>query len=291
MDTICIYHNADLDGLTSAAIVSLFFKSQCAFYGIDYGDEVDIDRIKQYDQIYIVDIRLERDHIIDLLKSGKKIVWIDHHKDSNLIVSSIREEGIDTFNLLFVYDNMAACKLAFSYLFIDEPIPESVLLIADYDTYSKYGSIEWSERILPYQYGARSLVHSVDEALSIIVNQALPISTLIDIGRYIIQYEKSEVPSLMMKTAKVIYINGIPICTVNYPKINTLHFERFPIKSPVYLGYYIRSDGKVYVSLRSVDKSIKVRDIAVRMGGGGHDYAAGFILNSISDLEKFLNNG
>jgi oligoribonuclease NrnB/cAMP/cGMP phosphodiesterase (DHH superfamily) len=52
--------------------------------------------------------------------------------------------------------------------------------------------------------------------------------------------------------------------------------------------YFIRSDGKAEISLRS--ESIDVSDIAKRFGGGGHHKAAGFSVNA-DELMMYISRG
>ncbi len=51
-------------------------------------------------------------------------------------------------------------------------------------------------------------------------------------------------------------------------------------------------DGRIRVSLRSADSDVGVRDIAAKFGGGGHEKAAGCVINaSFEDAKKLILEG
>lgn len=57
----CIYHEADLDGVMSAAIVKKYFKGGIDLLPYNYGKE--IPDVNKYDKVFVVDVSLaiERD--------------------------------------------------------------------------------------------------------------------------------------------------------------------------------------------------------------------------------------
>lgn len=57
----CIYHEADLDGVMSAAIVKKYFKGDIDLLPYNYGKE--IPDVNKYDKVFVVDVSLaiERD--------------------------------------------------------------------------------------------------------------------------------------------------------------------------------------------------------------------------------------
>lgn len=59
--TGCIYHEADLDGVMSAAIVKKYFKGDIDLLPYNYGKE--IPDVNKYDKVFVVDVSLaiERD--------------------------------------------------------------------------------------------------------------------------------------------------------------------------------------------------------------------------------------
>jgi len=81
MNSLCFYHNADLDGLCSAAIVKHFVKNvNVDFYGINYGDAFPWDKIEDYDSIIMVDWTLQPFDELIKLANMKELTVIDHHK-------------------------------------------------------------------------------------------------------------------------------------------------------------------------------------------------------------------
>lgn len=51
--TGCIYHEADLDGVMSAAIVKKYFKGDIDLLPYNYGKE--IPDVNKYDKVFVVD--------------------------------------------------------------------------------------------------------------------------------------------------------------------------------------------------------------------------------------------
>lgn len=52
--TGCIYHEADLDGVMSAAIVKKYFKGDIDLLPYNYGKE--IPDVNKYDKVFVVDV-------------------------------------------------------------------------------------------------------------------------------------------------------------------------------------------------------------------------------------------
>ena len=52
--TGCIYHEADLDGVMSAAIVKKYFKGDIDLLPYDYGKE--IPDVNKYDKVFVIDV-------------------------------------------------------------------------------------------------------------------------------------------------------------------------------------------------------------------------------------------
>lgn len=77
----CIYHEADLDGVMSAAIVKKYFKGDIDLLPYNYGKE--IPDVNKYDKVFVVDVSFgSRTRFLfdEWKEKGIDVVWIDHHK-------------------------------------------------------------------------------------------------------------------------------------------------------------------------------------------------------------------
>lgn len=77
----CIYHEADLDGVMSAAIVKKYFKGDIDLLPYNYGKG--IPDVNKYDKVFVVDVSFgNRTRFLfdEWKENGIDVVWIDHHK-------------------------------------------------------------------------------------------------------------------------------------------------------------------------------------------------------------------
>ena len=111
---ICFYHNADLDGKCSAAIVRKTYPN-CRLYGINYGDRFPWSEIPENDNVFMVDYSLQPFDEMVRLSQKFNLTWIDHHKSA---ISDSQSSKYSKFNANTVLDsNKAACQLTWEYLY------------------------------------------------------------------------------------------------------------------------------------------------------------------------------
>ena len=75
--TGCIYHEADLDGVMSAAIVKKYFKGDIDLLPYNYGKE--IPDVNKYDKVFVVDVSFgNRTRFLfdEWKEKGIDVVWI-----------------------------------------------------------------------------------------------------------------------------------------------------------------------------------------------------------------------
>lgn len=80
----CIYHEADLDGVMSAAIVKKYFKGDIDLLPYNYGKE--IPDVNKYDKVFVVDVSFgDRTRFLfdEWEDKGIDVTWIDHHKTAS----------------------------------------------------------------------------------------------------------------------------------------------------------------------------------------------------------------
>jgi oligoribonuclease NrnB/cAMP/cGMP phosphodiesterase (DHH superfamily) len=86
----CFYHESDLDGQCSAAIVR-YALPDCQPVPITHGDSFPFDAIQTRETIYMVDFCLPMDLMVRLSQMSD-FIWIDHHKSA---IEEAREIGFD----------------------------------------------------------------------------------------------------------------------------------------------------------------------------------------------------
>lgn len=294
---ICIYHNRDLDGWMSAAIVKLwnqrhntelgknkiFQDDNLTLMGWDYGQPIPdfVINPQTEDRIVMVDISFPRVtmHSINELFN---LIWIDHH------ISAIKEMG--DLTIVGIRDpKFAACELTWKYFFPNQEMPEIVRLLGRYDCFGHKGTNE-EQKVLEFQYGARSIITNPEEAYRELVDNISCDPTEVAIwnrGKGIYSYLCTE--------AKQIYARKFAVRIADY-KFACVNQERF---NPINFGIDYHKDGydgflcfhyqngKWSFSLYNDDGKVDCSEICKANGGGGHKGAAGFIKNSIEEFMTY----
>ena len=270
----CYFHNADLDGWSSSAIVKMKYP-HTEFFGYDYND--DIILANGYDLVFIVDLSLTIDETKMLQKNNKKVIWIDHHaRKIEQLENIFTLEGLrDKEN------NHSACILTWKYLFHDKKIPHILETIEDIDL--------WKFK-LPY----------TDE-----ITTALSIECMKDRDKLIflmkwwddewenytnrgeryIKMRENEIEFFLttMKIRKLSkYKVGVINTSVHISQTGHAILENNP-NINVAVIWHVAGD-IIKVSLRSRG-DIDVAEIAMKFGGGGHKPASGFSINTKKDTE------
>lgn len=283
---ICFYHNADLDGQCSGALIKIAYPD-CKMIGINYGDEFPWSELKnKHDKIFMVDFSLQPfNKMVDLQTlSNNKLIWIDHHKSAieehkkwndehtYLSINGIREIG------------KGACEIVYKYLNsnkydVNEYIPTFVKLLSNYDVWNHD-----DYRVMPFQYGMR-LYNTNPENIEFwnsLYNNEIKIDEIIYKGEIILDYQKMEDKKFISSCSFEVVFYGYKFICANKGLSNSRLFDS--IDSEKYDGFmtFIWRKGQWTISMYS-DK-IDVSKIAKENGGGGHKGAAGFQTNNIDQI-------
>lgn len=301
---LCIYHNADLDGICSAAIVYDYFydakdvsiDGNVILYGMNYGDDfpwsfVDKEEMTEedkedcipYDKVVMVDFSLSKEDM-RRLNNLVELIWIDHH-------ASVVNDNKDIQGIRDV--NHAACELTYMY-FNSGYIPKAVRLIGRYDVWDHS-----DKEVVPFQYGMKlydigpcnsdwkNLFDNSEIALSIV-------KRIIDNGKMINQYQVS-------MDLKYINANGFhanlefdntsyKVLCINKGSINMdsiVFSSLYDVSIDMVMGF-IQNEKGYRVSLRT-ERNIDVSVIAKSFGGGGHRKASGFLCSELL-FDRFGND-
>ncbi len=296
---IIIYHSKDLDGFASGAICKRKYPD-AKLIGYDYGQDFPWAEVPEGEPVIMVDVSLGMVEM-DELADRNPLTWIDHH--------------ILAIKALAVYENLfckmvpfkdtklqvgiAACEIAWTYLFPDEPMPASVKLLGMYDTWRQTDTFDWEKEILPFQYGMRLRTNSAETFPEYLFNIGLGltemarltqgIEDIIDRGDTVLEYQRQQ-DILAMHGAFECEFQGYKAIMCNVRGANSLAFDSV-VKPEHQLMVGFGYTGRQWsFSLRTTHNDVDVSLIAKQFGGGGHQKAAGFAvddINQVIDLTKY----
>lgn len=310
-DTIIIvYHNADLDGMFSGAIIKYwaekFIKEnninlKIGFYGYDYGYDFNFDMIN-FNNVHCImaDISVDINTAKLIKNKCKSFVWIDHHKR---IINEYKD-NYDIFSNTYLSSENSACYNCWKYFFPDIDVPDIIEGISNYDIFKYYKTDKWNNEVYPFQLGAKSNISNVMGALSFIdmyfeycnknsdiynnfIKSGKAIQLYLNTENLLLCKKYSYVKNIFIeklnKTYKAIIMNGF-----NY---SSLAFKDAYDKNEhdIMIMYNYNGDKNfwkisIYTEKEGIDCSLIAKSI--NSSGGGHMQAAGVQVDSFSDIEK-----
>lgn len=309
---ICIYHNRDLDGFCSGAIVKKKFPD-AKLIGYDYGQPFPIDKISKGETVIMIDVSLPMHAMNDIALLSKDFTWIDHHisaiNDYNKFISHGNPEAtaLEKYCKAVLENGISACEGGWKHFFPNEPMPEAAKFLGQYDTWRNGNKVKWDGEILPFQFGMRLECNSVESFPDILFE---PMSyaiekTIINIvkqGRTILKYQ-AQVSELNCKKNSFEsdvfdYMYMAPYIGKQRPSgrpLRAICLNGGGFNSDVFKSVYnpeihdvmmpFQFDGKQWTfSLYTTKDEVDCSEIAKRQGGGGHKKAAGFQKKYLHDV-------
>lgn len=282
---ICIYHSRDLDGFASGAIVKLFYPD-AKLIGFDYGEKLPMDQIPSGEKIVMIDVSLPMQEMDTLAAhSGWQLTWIDHH------ISAIKDfekytEGKENFCSAILRNGVAACELAWKHFYPTSEMPYAVSLLGKYDTWRNSDPKEWSEEILPFQYGMRLICNSPETfPVDLFDDRDSDVLKIIRNGKTIIEYQNSQNALLCKRAAFECSISGYRAICLNMGGASSQAFLSVydESKHDVMMPFFFNGREWVF-SLYTTKPEVDCSAIAKERGGGGHKGAAGFQASSLESI-------
>jgi oligoribonuclease NrnB/cAMP/cGMP phosphodiesterase (DHH superfamily) len=274
MKTLCIYHKADLDGMTCAAIIDYWAFSndiEIEFIGWDYGDPT--PNFEEYQKVIVCDICLDTVSMYWLaLHLKENFIWIDHHKSSidniqsnfhkaKLVYGGVQEIGL------------AACELTWRFFFPQISMPWFIETLGKYDTWRQ--DEYWDTITLPFQFGVRSFVQGFKDLLPMFDGDVTDNQGIINIGLCILQYQASFNKKQCSNAFEHIIAGYNAICLniggVNSDVFKSVYNEK---RHDLMFAFQYSGCGTWKCSFYTT-KDIDCSKIAAMFGGGGHEKAAG----------------
>lgn len=262
----CYYHR-DMDGQCAAAIVNRFIDKllKLELVDIDYKDEVDINKIEQHEQLYIVDFSFKPEVMEKILQKTSNIVWIDHHKTAIEYKYSQELKGIRD-------SNFSGCELTWQFFYPSTPVPKIVEMLGRYDVWD---FSKWGEDLNRLQAGIRLWEHN-PESLNWTewFKSYEDLSKELEAGYFALKYRNNQATSLIKAWSFWATFEGYKAICCNAGSVSSQLFDS--VKEDYDLMIPFVFDGKQWTVSLYTKKDIDCSEIAKKYGGGGHKQAAGF---------------
>lgn len=267
----CFYHNADLDGKCSAAIVR-YVHPAIELVGINYGDPFPWNDCLPGETIYMVDFSLQPIDEMIRLANIVNLVWIDHHKTS---IDDLQNSGHSVRGIQKT--GIGACALVWDWFLwlLGRPTPNAVRLLAEYDVWNHSDPL-----CLPFQYGMREIENDPGAEIWRSLLSPEPASEfdrIVSHGQIIVSYETTQSTQRIKALAFETELDGLKVIAINHGLGSSKLFDSIwdPNEYDAMLTFVWRS-GQWTISLYSDKDGVDVGAVAKARGGGGHVGAAGF---------------
>ncbi len=277
---ICFYHSADFDGMCSAAIVKHTHNmnsENVECIGINYGEEFPWDEIGSGDLVYMVDFGLQPFKDMVLLNGITNLIWIDHHKTAldDYDKAQIPFKGLRSLEL-------SGCQLTWDYFF-KKPHqdtytrPPVIDLLGWYDIWQH----DKMDNIVEFQYGLKSFKvppeHELWPMFFISSLDDKAIKGVIEKGKTILSYKEQCDIKKMKNGAFVTEIGGYTALAINALGSSEMFDSIWDnTKYDLMLTFGWSRDGHWNCGMYTDKEGVNVGTLAKKLGGGGHNQAAGF---------------
>lgn len=260
MDVV-LYHASCADGFCAAWVFHKKYPN-ATYIPINYYQPVPEIVSEGGKNVYIVDFSFPREILLEIKQKSNFVKVLDHHKTAKAAL-----EGLDfcTFDL-----TKSGARLAWEYLFGDEPAPILVDYVEDRDLWNwKLADSHTINAVIqstPYKFQAfDELQNQLFQNFNLVVSN----------GQAILMAQDKIVASAVSRATEIV-MNGHKVLCVN----STCHISEIAgelAKGRPFGVSWFEKDGERVFSLRSDEEGLDVSEIAkLYPGGGGHTHAAGF---------------
>ena len=270
MKVFCYFHDNDLDGWASSAIVKMKHPD-AEFYGYNY--EPDFPLVKGNDIVYLLDCSTTSENMKYLIDHNKKFIWIDHH--AKKILDTYKDLGEEIEGIRDTKSTNSACVLTWKYLFPDKDVPGILRYIEDIDIWK--WKLPFTDEInttlsIDYHNDRKALIKFMDGWKD-------EWEDLVLRGEAYIRMRKHQIESIL-KLMRVKNFHGYKTAVINSPIHSSFLAQEILDRNPdieiTLIWHNFNDEIRVSLSSREVD----ISEIASLYGGGGHKHASGFSLNT-----------
>lgn len=275
----CIYHNADMDGFCSAAILASVFPG-IELIGAGYKQEPDLSSIRQGERVFMVDFSLQPFDLMIELNKRCDLVWIDHHKTA---IDAHEKAGVSIKGLRRI--GIGACALVWEHVIGNKEIPIAVRLIAQYDVFN-----HTDERTKPFQYGLRATKQTSNPKsgvwkglLNYDTSESSTFSAVYNKGLIIWDYVSESNNKSAEAMAFEMEFEGHRMIAMNRAETGSLQFDSIwdPEKYDAMCVFTFQKNGWAVSLYTPPESPVDVSPVAVKYGGGGHAGACGFFCKEL----------
>jgi len=303
MKTACIYHQRDLDGYCSAAVVKKWTeesepKKEIIFIGYDYGRP--LPDLREYSMVIMCDISFPGTDMLALCKAEKYVIWCDHHISAITEVEKVFKEANHPLPKGLRDTNFAACELTWKYFNIPEvkgtgetfTMPMTVKLLGEYDSWRNKDMVRWEQMIMPFQWGMRMICNSFETFPMRLLNVMEPgalmpqINEILENGEIILKYQNQSNEGLCRLTFAKKF-KGLRAICLNASGTGSQTFKSVwdQSKYDIMITFYYNGHHDFFtVSLYSDKDWVDCSVLAKELGGGGHKGAAGFQVKDFREI-------
>lgn len=280
MKHIALFHSPCQDGLSSAWTFDKYMTEQALEYQLipaSYGakNEVIVDK----DTIlYFLDFTFKRDRLIELANQVSQVIVIDHHKSAELDLVDLPSNVELHFDMTH-----SGAVLTWNYFYPGIKVPQFLRYIEDYDIWAN--KLTGTHEFFAW-YTARN-PETIQELDNLIADFPKSVKGFLASRQYrhgqvVMQYRQVLVNSII-DNPQFVTLENIEFVKFNSSiiQINSYLGNQAVAKyhKPAWVWFESIKDGKLvtFNSLRSTNELPDVSEIAVKMGGGGHRCAAGWV--------------
>lgn len=281
-----LYHDGDADGHCSGAIMRFYHQlmgTEVRLEPLEYGQEFDLSQISPADTVYLADFSLQPLERMLELAAACQLVWIDHHQ-SALDFAAEHQELQGARGLRRI--GSSAAELAWEYFYSADSMPEAVRLIGRFDVWDESDPELWRKKIMPFQFGLRSLETDPREAEPLwdplLRGDAGVVERIRADGVPIVRFtEKTNRERAVAHSYETMF-EGFRAIALNSFRANSQAFDAVwdPLRHDMMISYGHDGD-RWTVSLYTKRDDVDCAAIATKRGGGGHKQASGFITEEL----------
>lgn len=278
MTPIVFYHANCYDGAASAFLFKTYCGEEVALYPIAHGDEFPFDRIENRN-VFFLDFSMKYEDMARVAKLATHFTIIDHHEGAQQDIDKL----LDHDNVDVYFDlKHSGCILTYIFLLTKRwkstpyPAPEYLNYIEDRDLwkFKLHDSHTINAGIASFEPSVEG-IQEVNRLYSI-----AQLRFLHERGLVVQDLKKKELNDVVQNSFYIVLDNFlVPAVNCSSKFIISELGEYLSRESPFAAVFYLGSDYKYRVSLRSRIGAINVFEVAKKYGGGGHRNAAGFVID------------
>ncbi len=284
---LCIYHGNCADGFGAAWVVRRALREKGVEFcpGI-YQTPPGVSVAGR--DVVIVDFSYKRPVILEMAKTAKSILIIDHHKSAAEDLADIAQDAAKanlcpittTFNM-----NQSGAVLTWKHYFPRKATPWLLLHIEDRDlwTFAMPGTREVQAAVFSYPYEFKLYDQWMNGTL---LHQHTVLKTLAAEGKIIERKHHKDIKELLGVVQRRMTIGGYNVPVANLPYTMVSDAAHLMTQGEAFAAcYWDTPTGRTF-GLRSTELGVDVSRVAVGYGGGGHRNSAGFTVSYDHELTK-----